>query len=107
MSVQAISEPVSITCAFLNVRKETAKLCNATITYGDNCQNQMLITGVRDSDDDSLVVINLRRFLEETMSSKYCAFRVNATADMRTAIVEGSLLGELSIVLYRPQMHVQ
>ena len=94
MSVQAISEPVSITCAFLNVSKETAKLCDATITYGDNCLNQMLINGVRDSDDDSLIVINLRGFLEETMSSKYCAFRVNATADTRTVTVEGNLFGK-------------
>ena len=93
MSVQAVSESVSITCAFLNVTKEIAKSCNATITYGDNCQDRMLINGVRDSDDDSSVVISLRSFLEETMSSKYCAFRVNATAGMRAVTVEGNLFG--------------
>lgn len=93
MSVQVISESVSITCAFLNVIKETEKSCNATITYGDNCQDQVLLNGVRDNDDDSLVVISLRSFLEETMSSKYCAFRVNATAGMRAVTVEGNLFG--------------
>jgi hypothetical protein len=58
----------------------------------------MLINGVRDSDNDNLVVISLTSFLEETMSSKYCAFRVNATANTTRVIVEGNLLGKFLMV---------
>jgi hypothetical protein len=82
------------------VSKETAKSCGATITYGDNCGEQIQINGVRDSDNDSLVVISLRSFIEETMSSKYCAFRVNATAGTRRVTVEGNLFSkELNLIL--------
>lgn len=95
--VQVISQSVSINCTFLNELEGTPKSCNATITYGDNCQDQMLINGIKDSENDLLIVISLRRFLEETMSSKYCGFRVNATANTTTVTVEGNLLGKSSI----------
>ena len=95
MRVQVISESVSINCTFLNASKETARSCNATIMYGDNCQQQMLLNGVGDNDMDSLIVINLRSFLEETISSKFCGFRVNATANARTVTVDGNLLGKV------------
>ena len=94
MGVQAISESVSINCTFLNVSKGTAKSCDATITYGENCEEQMVINGVRDIVNDSLVVISLRSFLEETMSSMICGFRVYAIANTRTVTVDGNLLGK-------------
>ena len=48
------------------------------------------------SNNDNVVIINLRSFLEETISSEYCIFRVNATAGTRTVIVEGNLLCKLA-----------
>ena len=93
MRVQ-VSESVSINCAFLNVSKETVKSCDATITYGDNCEGQRLINGVRDHDNNSLVVIGLNSFLEETMVSIICGFRVNATVNTRTVTVDGNLVGK-------------
>ena len=95
MKVQLVSESVSINCAFLNVLKMTPKSCNATITYGLNCEEQMLLYGIRDSENDSLIVISLRSFLEETLPSEYCGFRINATANSRTVTVDGNLLGKL------------
>ena len=95
--VQVISESASINCTFLSVEGGTPISCNATITYGDNCQEQMPIYGTRESNNDVLVAINLRKFLEETVSSKYCGFRVNATANTRMVTVDGNiLLGKLA-----------
>ena len=94
MRVQVISESVSINCIFLNVSKETARSCDATIMYGDNCEEKIITNGVRDSDSDSLVVISLWSFLEETMPSMICGFRVYATANTRIVTVDGNLLGK-------------
>ena len=97
MRVQVISEPASINCTFLNnTVKGAAKSCDAIITYGENCQEQMPINGRTDTTNDLVVVISLRNFLEETMSSKYCGFRVNATANTRIVTVDGNLLSELA-----------
>ena len=92
VSLQVLSESTSINCAFMRV---TNISCNATITYGENCQVQASIVGTRDTNNDLLVVISLRSFLEETRSSKYCGFIINATANTRTVTVDGSLLGKL------------
>ena len=90
-----ISESVSINCAFFNVSRGTPRSCNATITYGDNCEEQILINGVRDSANDSLLIIRLRSILQGSMSSKICGFRVYATANnTRTVTVDGNLLGK-------------
>ena len=92
--VQITSEPASINCTFLSVIKGLPPSCDAVITYGQNCEEQMMINGMRDN--DLVVVISLTSFLEDTMSSKYCSFRVNATANMRTVTVDGNIiLGEL------------
>ena len=100
MRVEVISESTSINCTFLSAAKQTptcmSTSCNTTITYGDTCQEQTLLNGMRDSDNHCLVVISLINFVEKTMSSKYCGFRVNATADMRTVTVEGNLLRKLA-----------
>ena len=91
--VQVIPQSVSINCTFLNVPIETEKLCDATIMYGENCRDEIIIRGVRDS--AQVVMINVRDTLEETMS--YCGFIVNATANARTVIVEAgnaNLLGK-------------
>ena len=97
VSVQVISESASINCTFLNnMVKGTAKSCDAIVTYGESCQEQMPINGIRSRDNDLVVVINLRDFLEETMSSKYCDFRVNATVNRRTVTVEGNLFRDLA-----------
>ena len=97
MRVQVLSDSVSINCTFLSVSKGTATSCNATITYGDNCQERMPLIGVRDSDNDGLIVISLRSFLEEAMSPEICGFRVSATANTRTVTVDGNLLGKLEL----------
>ena len=91
--VQVISETPGINCTFLNVLRGTPTSCNATITYGETCQNQELIIGMAES--DSVVIVSLRSFLEMTASSKYCGFRVNATASTRRLTVEGNLLSKL------------
>lgn len=94
MKVQVISESVSINCTFLNELKGTRKSCNATVTYGQTCQDQMLLNGMRDNENDLLIVISLRRLLEDIMPSKYCGFIVSATANTRRITVEGNLLGK-------------
>ena len=68
--------------------------CNGTITYGGTCQDHMPIYGVRPVDNDSLVIISLRSFLDERSLSKLCSFIVNATANTRIVTVEGNLLGK-------------
>lgn len=93
MRVQVISESASINCAFLNASKGTAKSCDATITYGDNCGEQIQINGVRDSDKDSLIRISLTSVLE-TYAMTICGFRINAMADTRTVTVDGNLVGK-------------
>ena len=95
--VQVISESASINCTFLNnMMKGTAKLCDAIVTYGESCQEQIPISGVM-RNNDLVVVISLRNFLEETMSSKYCGFRVNATVNRKTVTVDGNLLGAFTV----------
>ena len=94
--VEVISESVSINCTFLSVAKGTPTSCSITITYGEKCQDQMLINGLRAIDNEFVVTVGLRSFLEETAPSKYCGFRVNAIANTKTVTVEGNLLGKLS-----------
>ena len=96
MRVEIISESASIDCTFLRAAKELetpscmSTSCNATITYGETCQKQEPLYGMRDSDNHCLVVISLRSFLDEKIS-KYCTFRVNATANTRTVTVDEDL----------------
>ena len=93
--VQVISLSASINCTFLNVPKEDELLlCNATIMYGENCQDQELIIGTRDS--GNVVIVSLRNFLEKTASSKYCGFRVMAIAGAKAISVDGDLFGKLA-----------
>ena len=94
--VQVISGSASINCTFLSVEASAPISCNATITYGDDCQERMVLYGTRESNKDFLVAINLRKFLEETVSSKYCEFRVSATANTRMVTVDGNILGKLA-----------
>ena len=64
--------------------------CNATITYGDNCQEKSeIIEGI--SETDAVVSIKLGSFLEDTMPSRYCTFVVTAAAGTRLVYVEGTL----------------
>ena len=90
--VQVIPQSASINCTFLNASKVTEKSCNATIMYGENCQEKTIINGIRD--DDNSIIINVRSVLEETMT--YCGFTVSATANARTVVVEAgnSVLGK-------------
>lgn len=74
--------------------KEIQKSCNANITYGSNCQDQITIEGMKQSDD--MISVSLSNFLKETASSKYCTFIITATAT-RTLTVEGNLLGKSEI----------
>lgn len=72
---------------------EAEKSCDATIMYGENCQDEIIIRGVRDG--DQVVMINVRDTLKETVL--YCGFIVNATANARTVVVEAgnaNLLGK-------------
>jgi hypothetical protein len=73
---------------------ETAKSCGATITYGDSCEEQVQINGVRDSDNDSLIIISLINVLEGPAIMTICGFRVNAMANTRTVTVDGNLVGK-------------
>ena len=86
--VHVISQSASINCTFLNVLKEAEKSCNAKIISGETCQDKTMINGMKDG--DNVVIINVRSVLEDTI---YCSFIVNATANARTVIVEGNLLG--------------
>jgi hypothetical protein len=92
--VQVISESVSIKCAFLNASKEIIKSCGATITYGDNCEEEIQINGVRDNDNDSLIIISLISVLDGPALMTICGFRVNATANTRVVTVNGNLVGK-------------
>lgn len=56
--------------------------------YGENCQDKIIINGMRD--DDKSVIINIRSILEETMT--YCGFTVSAMANARTVVVEAENL---------------
>lgn len=97
--VQVVSESASINCIFLNVSKGTPTSCNATIIYGQTCQEQILLHGIKDDSNDHLVVISLRNFLQETQSFKHCSFVVHATVSTMIITVEGDLLGKSIILL--------
>lgn len=86
--VQIIQETTSINCTYLDSRNETNLSCNATIFFGDNCENHMDLTGIKES--DKLISINLI-ILQETMTSEYCDFIVTARAGTRLLYVEGDL----------------
>ena len=98
--MQVISESASINCMFLNGAQGTPTSCNANITYGEMCQERTPINGMKENDNDLLVVISLRNFLKETRSSRYCGFRVTATANRSTVTVDGNLFGKLACVSY-------
>ena len=90
--IQIIPESFSINCSFLSVDNGAPLSCNATITFGEACQNQRSINGTRDIDNDFLVVIGLKDLVKETVASgKYCEFRVYATANSRTVTIDGTL----------------
>ena len=78
----------NINCTFVNSSNGDRKSCNATIIFGDNCQDQTELNGV--DEGDTVVLIKLRDFLEETMSSRYCNFIVTAAAGTRLLTVEGN-----------------
>ena len=82
----------NINCTFLNSSNEDRKSCNATIIYGDNCQDQTELPGINEGDD--VVLIKLTDFLERTMSSRYCSFIVSAAAGTRRLSVEGNDISE-------------
>lgn len=85
--MQIVQESATINCAYL--RNDTSTSCNATIYYGDSCQNHMELYGMQQSDE--LVSIDIERFLEETMGSRYCSFTVIATSGTKLLYVEGDL----------------
>ena len=85
--VQIVQKTTTINCTYLDTQNETNLSCNATISYGDNCENHMDLTGMKES--DKLISINF--FLQEAVTSKYCDFNVTAMAGTRLLYVEGDL----------------
>ena len=76
----------SIKCTFLNQPQDGVKHCNASITYGDNCDQQLgVYSSIGTGDSVTTPMLELIDSINE-----YC-FSVTASSGVRTVVVEGSM----------------
>ena len=76
----------TIHCTFLNQPFNSVKLCNASITYGANCDQQL---GIYSSEGTGNFVTTPTLVLEEGVNQ--LCFSVTAKSGNKTVIVEGTL----------------
>lgn len=77
-------------CSFLNQPQEREKECNASITYGNNCEQELgVFAGMGIGDSVATTELSLDNIMTADVS-EYC-FSVTATSGMNTVVVEGML----------------
>lgn len=91
--VEVETDPPQISCTFLNTINNAEKSCNAVITYGISCELNKNLYGEEAVNRTDVVIINLRNFLIETESSKYCQLNINAKTDPKNITLSGISIG--------------
>lgn len=86
VTVEFSSIDRSITCAFINQESDTVKWCNANVTYGSNCDQQLgMYFGMGRGDR-----VRTSPLTTVPGVAEYC-FLINATSRNITVLVQGNL----------------